>query len=182
MPLLGKSISLYLMDGTAAGRWQATLSNWNGIAYKVPRGMLKDCFTDLTELRVPGVYFLFGRDDSAWRQFVYIGEGDDALKRLMQPHDFEKDGSYWTEAIAEIKALCAGAPCIKERMELDVDVSRLRIMKAAHQSKQYEMEDNLMKHHRLRRADRGQAFLHPQQLLRVQRSAGADEQDHKPQG
>ncbi len=47
---------------------------------------------------------------------------------------------------AEIKALCAGDPRIKERMELDVDVSRLKIMKAAHQSKQYELEDNLMKH------------------------------------
>ena len=47
---------------------------------------------------------------------------------------------------AEIKALCAGDPRIKERMELDVDVSKLKIMKAAHQSKQYELEDNLMKH------------------------------------
>ena len=47
---------------------------------------------------------------------------------------------------AEIKALCAGEPRIKERMELDVDVSRLKVMKAAHQSKQYELEDNLMKH------------------------------------
>ena len=44
---------------------------------------------------------------------------------------------------AEIKALCAGDPRIKERMELDVDVSKLKIMKAAHQSKQYEMEDKL---------------------------------------
>ena len=34
---------------------------------------------------------------------------------------------------AEIKALCAGDPRIKERMELDVDVSRLKIMKSAHQ-------------------------------------------------
>lgn len=99
MSSLGKSISLYLMDGTAAGRWQATLSNWNGIAYKVPRGMLKECFIDLTELNAPGVYFLFGRDDSTWRQFIYVGEGDDVLKRLTQPHTFEKDGSYWTEAI-----------------------------------------------------------------------------------
>ena len=99
MPSLGKSINLYLMDGTAAGRWQATLSNWNGIAYKIPRGMLKECFADLTELNAPGVYFLFGRDDSTWRQFIYIGEGDDVLKRLTQPHTFEKDGSYWTEAI-----------------------------------------------------------------------------------
>lgn len=97
MPSLGKSISLYLMDGTAAGRWQATLSNWNGIAYKIPRGMLKECFADLAELNAPGVYFLFGRDDSTWRQFIYIGEGDDVLKRLTQPHTFEKDGSYWTE-------------------------------------------------------------------------------------
>ena len=38
---------------------------------------------------------------------------------------------------AEIKALCAGDPRIKERMELDVDVSK----KTAHQSKQYELED-----------------------------------------
>lgn len=96
---LGKSISLYLMDGTAAGRCQATLSNWNGIAYKVPRGMLKDCFTDQSEISAPGVYFLFGRDDSTWRQFIYVGEGDDVLKRLTQPHTYEKDGSYWTEAI-----------------------------------------------------------------------------------
>ena len=47
---------------------------------------------------------------------------------------------------AEIKALCAGDPRIKERMELDVDVSKLKIMKSAHQSKQYQLEDNLLKH------------------------------------
>ena len=48
-------------------------------------------------------------------------------------------------SFAEIKALCAGDPRIKERMELDVDVSRLKIMKADHQSKQYRMEDSLLK-------------------------------------
>ena len=47
---------------------------------------------------------------------------------------------------AEIKALCAGDPRIKERMELDVDVSRLKIMKSAHQSKQFQMEDQLLKY------------------------------------
>ncbi len=47
---------------------------------------------------------------------------------------------------AEIKALCAGDPRIKERMELDVDVTRLKIMKADHQSRQYRMEDDLLKH------------------------------------
>ena len=47
---------------------------------------------------------------------------------------------------AEIKALCAGDPRIKERMELDVDVSKLKIMKSAHQSQQFQMEDNLLKY------------------------------------
>ena len=47
---------------------------------------------------------------------------------------------------AEIKALCAGDPRIKEKMDLDVDVARLRLMKADHQSKQYRLEDQLLKH------------------------------------
>ena len=47
---------------------------------------------------------------------------------------------------AEIKALCAGDPRIKERMKLDVDVSKLKIMKSAHQSQQFQMEDNLLKY------------------------------------
>ena len=46
---------------------------------------------------------------------------------------------------AEIKALCAGDPAIKEKMDLDVDVARLRLMKADHQSQQYRLEDRLLK-------------------------------------
>lgn len=48
-------------------------------------------------------------------------------------------------SFAEIKALCAGDPRIKERMDLDLDVSRLKIMKADYQSKQYRMEDDVLK-------------------------------------
>ena len=47
---------------------------------------------------------------------------------------------------AEIKALCAGNPQIKEKMNLDTEVSRLRLLKASHQSQQYTMEDRLLKH------------------------------------
>ena len=46
---------------------------------------------------------------------------------------------------AEIKALCAGDPRIREKMDLDVDVARLRLMKADHQSQQYRLEDQLLK-------------------------------------
>lgn len=48
-------------------------------------------------------------------------------------------------SFAEIKALCAGDPRIKERMDLDLEVSKLRIMKADHNSKQYRLEDDLLK-------------------------------------
>ena len=47
---------------------------------------------------------------------------------------------------AEIKALCAGNPKIKEKMDLDIDVSRLKLLKANHQSSQYRLEDNLLKY------------------------------------
>lgn len=49
-------------------------------------------------------------------------------------------------SFAEIKALCAGDPRIKERMDLDVEVSRLKLMKSDHQSKQYRLEDQLLKY------------------------------------
>ena len=47
---------------------------------------------------------------------------------------------------AEIKALCAGDERIKEKMDLDVDVARLKLMKASHQSQQFRLEDNLLRH------------------------------------
>ena len=47
---------------------------------------------------------------------------------------------------AEIKALCAGDPRIKERMDLDIEVSRLKLLKADHQSQQFRLEDRVLKH------------------------------------
>jgi hypothetical protein len=47
---------------------------------------------------------------------------------------------------AEIKALCAGNPKIKEKMDLDIDVAKLKLLKASHQSNQYRLEDNLLKY------------------------------------
>ncbi len=47
---------------------------------------------------------------------------------------------------AEIKALCAGNPLIKEKMDLDIEVARLKLLKANHQSTKYRLEDSLLKH------------------------------------
>lgn len=49
-------------------------------------------------------------------------------------------------SFAEIKALCAGDPRIKERMDLDIEVSKLKIVKADHNSKQFRLEDSLLKY------------------------------------
>ena len=46
---------------------------------------------------------------------------------------------------AEIKALCAGDPRIKEKMDLDIDVAKLKLLKASHLSQRYELEDKIIK-------------------------------------
>ena len=45
---------------------------------------------------------------------------------------------------AEIKALCAGNPLIKEKMDLDVQVAKLKVLKADHQSQKFRLEDKLL--------------------------------------
>ena len=45
---------------------------------------------------------------------------------------------------AEIKALCAGNPLIKEKMDLDVQIAKLKVLKADHQSQKFRLEDKLL--------------------------------------
>lgn len=91
----GKVIKLFLVDGTPNGRWICELSNWTGIAYKIPRNMIKESEVR-TELSSPGVYFLFGYDEITDRPLVYIGEAENIINRLKQ-HLERKDN--WNEAI-----------------------------------------------------------------------------------
>ena len=45
---------------------------------------------------------------------------------------------------AEIKALCAGNPLVKEKMDLDVQVAKLKVLKADHQSQKFRLQDKLL--------------------------------------
>ncbi len=47
---------------------------------------------------------------------------------------------------AEIKALCAGNPLIRQKMDLDIDVARLKVLKADHMNQQYRLEEKLLKY------------------------------------
>lgn len=93
---LGKSISLFLIDGTPDGVIACELSNWTGKGYKIPRNNLKDV-SKRSDLKKPGVYFLIGHNEDD-KETVYIGESEDVFKRLYQHQ--EKD--FWTEALVFI--------------------------------------------------------------------------------
>jgi hypothetical protein len=98
-----QTITLFLMDGERNGRVRCNISNWNGIAYKIPRDAL-DKFIDpeKKELSQSGVYFLFGNsEDQHDSPAVYIGQagvrknGGGILHRLQE----HKNKDFWTEAV-----------------------------------------------------------------------------------
>lgn len=91
---VGKSISLFLIDGTVDGVIACELFNWTGKGYKIPRTLLKTV-ADREDLKKAGVYFLVGHDESD-QPLVYIGEAEEVYKRITQHQ--EKD--FWTEVLA----------------------------------------------------------------------------------
>ncbi|MDO9593237.1 MAG: hypothetical protein Q7I98_08665 [Erysipelotrichaceae bacterium] len=62
MTTRGKSINLFLMDGTASGRIKCTMANWTGVAYKIPRTELNE-YKECDDLKQSGVCILFGTSD-----------------------------------------------------------------------------------------------------------------------
>lgn len=103
MTARGKSINLFLMDGTASGRIKCTLANWTGVTYKIPRTEIENC-NDINYLKQSGVYFLFGVSDESGDNVVYIGQassrknGEGILYRI-QEHKRNPEKDYWTEAV-----------------------------------------------------------------------------------
>ena len=77
----GKSIELFLMNGTADSLITAELSNWNGKAIKIPRIEVTSCKRE--DITQAGVYFLFCKEDDG-SDSVYIGEAENVKDRLTQ--------------------------------------------------------------------------------------------------
>ena len=101
--MTGKNINYYLMDGTPSGRIKCTISNWTGVAYRIPRTELEKC-RERDDLKQSGVYFLFGEDETSGKGVVYVGQagvrknGEGIIYRL-QEHRRNPDKDYWTEAV-----------------------------------------------------------------------------------
>ncbi|RXZ42207.1 GIY-YIG nuclease family protein [Crenobacter cavernae] len=97
----GKSIRLFLVDGTPGGIVAAEIMNWTGHVIAAPRSRLADLLRR-PELARTGVYFLTGDDpDNVGRTRVYIGESDNAGKRLGQHNRGEDAGGkdFWDRVV-----------------------------------------------------------------------------------
>lgn len=95
----GKSIELFLANGTADSLITAELSNWNGKAIKIPRIEVADCKRE--DIKGPGVYFLFCKEEDN-SDSVYIGESETIQDRLVQhlrDYSADKEKYYWTTAV-----------------------------------------------------------------------------------
>lgn len=94
MNTFGKTIRLFLVDGTANGLTTAELSNWTGIGIKVPRIKIKE-YNARAEFQKPGVYILIGKGENN-EDAAYIGEAEVVAERLIH-HIANKD--FWHEVI-----------------------------------------------------------------------------------
>ncbi len=99
--MLGRTIRIYLVDGTPTGIMTAEIMNWTGKIIVSPRTHLAN-LAQRGESKRTGVYILSGEDsNNPLKELVYIGESDNVLNRLMQHNkDFTKD--FWNRTIVVI--------------------------------------------------------------------------------
>lgn len=97
----GKSVRLFLADGTPGGLLTAEIMNWTGHVVAAPRSDLA-ALLKRPEATRTGIYILLGDDpNSLGGQLAYIGEGDDVSKRLYQHARSEDQNGkdFWDRAI-----------------------------------------------------------------------------------
>ena len=97
---LGKNFNLFLIDGEVTGRIKCTLSNWTGLAYKIPRYYLEKS-KERQDLKQTGVYFLIEKNENGDDE-VYIGQastrknGEGVLFRVIE---HLKNNKYFSEVV-----------------------------------------------------------------------------------
>lgn len=93
--MFGKSIRIYLSDGSPSGLRHVEIANWTGQAIACPRSRFSE-LKKWSESQRPGVYFLLEKHSTDDKNAVYIGESENVFKRLTD-HDRKKD--FWNEVI-----------------------------------------------------------------------------------
>ena len=97
--MVGRSIRIYLADGTPSGIRHVEITNWSGQAILCPRSRFSE-LSQWDEAKRPGVYFLLERslNDSEYR--VYIGESENVLLRI---GDHYQNKDFWNELPEHVK-------------------------------------------------------------------------------
>ena len=92
MNIGSRTVTIFFKDGIENGRLKCQLSNWDGVAYKIPRTFLSNCKND-DEFIKTGIYMLFGKDIDSDIDKVYIGETENLYTRLAEhiSEDFWND-------------------------------------------------------------------------------------------
>ena len=93
--MFGRSIKIYLSDGSPSGLRHVEIANWSGQAIACPRSRFSE-LKNWEESQRPGVYFLLEKHSTDEKNTVYIGESENVFKRLTE-HDRKKD--FWNEVI-----------------------------------------------------------------------------------
>lgn len=91
----GRTIRIYLADGSPTGIRHAELVNWTGQAIVCPRARIGE-LAQWEESKKPGVYILFGEDPTGSKPKAYVGEAENVLDRL-QSHIKNKD--FWDRVV-----------------------------------------------------------------------------------
>lgn len=94
----GRTIRLYLVDGSPTGTLTAEIINWTGKVLVSPRSNLAE-IAKRPEVKRTGIYCLVGRDpDNPNQDCVYIGESDNVLSRLAL-HEKDESKDFWTRTV-----------------------------------------------------------------------------------
>ena len=95
MSKYGRSIRIYLADGSPTGLRHVEIANWSGQALACPRSRFSE-LANWDESKRPGIYFLLEKSTNDYNNIAYIGESEDVFKRLAD-HDRKKE--FWNEVI-----------------------------------------------------------------------------------
>lgn len=94
----GKTIRIYLPEGSPNGILVLEIINWTGKVVVGPRNRLSEMLAR-PETNGSGVYLLVGEDpEKAGRELVYVGEGDEVRKRLLS-HEKDDAKDFWNRTV-----------------------------------------------------------------------------------
>src|SRR3989344_6286807 len=98
---MSQVITTILLDGNPKGLRLIKMANWNGQAFVLPRGKLRE-IRQREYIKQPGIYFLFGEGQE--KSKVYIGQSENIFDRLIS-HDSFREVEEWNDAFVFVGGL-----------------------------------------------------------------------------